>query len=71
MNGLMYWNVHDPTDGKSIVVRKIVRFHPRENTFHDFPSPQSKFGHGNEIVGLQVLDRRLCMVHADNASYFY
>lgn len=40
------------------------------NKFHDFPSPRSKFGDLNAIVGLGVLGGCLCMARADNRTYF-
>ncbi|KAM7489192.1 hypothetical protein LguiB_026676 [Lonicera macranthoides] len=55
VNGLLHWTI----------CRNIVRFDPRTNKFDVFPSPKSKFGNVNVIVGLGVLGGCLCMARAD------
>ena len=61
VNGLLHWTVCGSTHDEFPLGRKIITFDPRTNKFDVFPSPKSKFGNVDVIVGLGVLGRRLCI----------
>ena len=70
VDGQMHWTVLESTDDDASTDKKIIRFDPRTNKFHDFPSPLSKFGGVNAIVGLGDPDGRLWMARGDNRYNF-
>ncbi|KAM7485463.1 hypothetical protein LguiA_001472 [Lonicera macranthoides] len=65
VNGRMHWTVRDPSKGRFSKARKIIYFDSRSNIFEEFLMPRPKHGDENCIVGLGVLDGRLCMARGD------